>query len=166
MGTILPVPDSTDTTAFATYQARMQIVRNRLSPDITVRFTITEIPDAILSEAGALLRHEAKVMKDSGKSATDIQALADDSDDLTALVDATLTLITLDHLPQAAQMTREGLIGETKQYQEIDWELREVKLENDYKAAILLVNAAATFETGSGGSEFGSATVLRTKSRL
>ena len=169
MGVIIPIPTfqdpdnpTTDEAAANTvYQARMQTGRDIVSPDITVRFTDARIPDAVFSEAGALLIIEQHVMRDANKTTAEVQALSADSDDLLMLVHATLIRRAIGLLPQAAQMLREGLLGDTRQFQEIDWELREKQMENDYQSAVKIVNPSAE-DTGG----LGSPTVLVTDSRL
>jgi len=171
MGTIIPIPTFVDpanptpdeTAADTLYKARMQTGRDNLSPDIRVRFTTTTIPDTIMSEAGALLICERQVMKDANRTATQIAAFAEDSDEKIALVHATLIRRAIQLLPQAAQMTREGLLGDTRQFQEIDWQQREKEMEGQYQAAVKVVNPSATFDDTDDGS-LGSPTVLATKS--
>lgn len=173
MGIIITIPTFVDadnptpaeTAANAVYMARAQTARDMLSPDIAVRFTAAQIPDAIIFESGSLRVDEATVMAHAGRSVAQVQALADDSEELASLVYAVLVLRAKRYLPQCAQMIREGLLGDSKQFQEIDWELREKRLDADYKSAVKLVNPSATFEATESGS-LGSPRVESTKSRL
>lgn len=170
MGNIIKIPTFTDpdnptpdeTAADTLYKARMQTGRDILSPAIDVRFTATQIPDALFSEAGALLVIETKVMDDADLTVAEVQALAADSNDLLMLVHATLIRRAIGLLPQAAQMLREGILGDSRQFQEIDWELREEKMIGDYQDAIKVVNEDAVFEDAG----FGLPTVLTTKTMI
>lgn len=172
MGIIISLPTFVDpdnptpqeTAAQTVYQARMQTGRDILSPDITVRFTAEQIPDAVFSEAGALLIIETQVMAHAGLTVAEVEALSDDSNELLMLVHAVLIRRAIGLLPQAAQILREGLLQETTQYQEIDWEARKTQLQSDYQDAIKVVNPDAVFEEDD--SSLGLPTVLITNSRL
>ena len=171
MGIIITIPTFADpdtptadeTAADTLYKARAQTARDYLSPDIAVRFTAAEIPDAIIFEAGSLRVDEATVMAHANISVAEIQALSADSEDLASLVYAVELRRVIRFIPQAAQMVREGLLGETKQHQEIDWELREARLEGDYRDAVKLVNPDATFEDDDIGSVVAKAKISNSR---
>lgn len=171
MGVIIPIPTFVDpdnptadeTAADNLYKARAQVVRNTLSPDLAVRFTPEQIPDDIIFEEGSLRVDEAKVMNDADMTTAEIQALAAGSAELESLVYAVELRRAIRFIPQAAQMIRDGLLGNSQQFQEIDWIEREKRMENDYQDAIKLVNPSATF-TVTGN--LGTPVVDATKSRL
>lgn len=155
-------PTADEQAAHALYETRGQVVRDRFSPDLTIRFTAERIPNSIVFEAGALLICEQQVMADSGYDTAQIQALAADSTERIALVSATQNRRAIQLLPQAAQMIREGLLGDSRQFQEIDWEKREARLEAEYQDAIKVVNPDAVFDARDALDDFA---VVTTKSR-
>ena len=171
MGTIIPKPTFVDadnptpdeTAADNLYKARAQVVRNTLSPDLVVRFTAKQIPNDIIFEEGSLRVDEAKVMSAADMTVAEVQALTAGSAELESLVYAVELRRVIRFIPQAAQMIRDGLLGNTQQFQEIDWTERVKRLETDYQDAVKIVNPSATFTvTGSLGTPI----VDSTKSRL
>ena len=162
MGIIISTPPdvSNDDT---TYLARAQVVLNTLSPDLTVRFTLEQIPASIVFEEGSLRVDEAQVMKDAGMTTAEVQALADDSEELASLVYATEVRRAIRLLPQAAQIVGQRSFSTDTQLQEIDWQERERRLVNDYQSAIRVVNADAVFVDTEG---FGVPIVVTTSSSM
>ena len=102
-------------------------------------------------------------MKDADMTTAEVQALADDSEELASLVYATQVRRAIRILPQAAQIVRQRAFSTDTQIQEIDWEAREERLVSDYQGAIRVVNADAVFVDTEG---FGTPLVVTTSSSM
>ena len=136
-------PTSAETAARVLFDAQMQTERRITSPDIIRRFTETELPDDVITDDGYLGAAERQVLKDVNMTAAEVMALSTDSDTYQRLAYATLILIAIKLIPQAAQLLQQRAFSGVTQYAEIDWEKRTAAFESDYKTEILEVNPDA-----------------------
>lgn len=147
MSIIIPQPTPGNTEEETLYQARLNTIRILASPDITLRVTAEELPDAILEDAAYLQAAERRVMRETAKTEADITALANDAEERIQLIYAVQLQIAIRIIPQVAQLVREQLMMENRQYQTIDWNERITKLQADYSVEVLSINPDAEIQT-------------------
>ncbi|MYF53633.1 MAG: hypothetical protein F4039_09010 [Gammaproteobacteria bacterium] len=119
------------------YNSRIGSVRKIVSPDITSKISEDNLLESDIADPYYLEQAELAVLRDTGIKRSEVDTASDNFETLVRLVQKKLAIMVI---PQVAQTVRESIIGNTWQYQQIDWEKRIEKLNAEYSTEVLDIN--------------------------
>lgn len=128
----------------AIFESQLEGIRLLSSTELTVKLTETQLPESFITNDVYLREAERVVLLDTANTSADVSGLSPDSDEFLDLVYLVQLRVTIEMIPQIAQIVRESLLQDSGTYQEIDWEKRIERFEKRYSGKAQIINPAAT----------------------
>lgn len=127
----------------ARFNAEVEGVRRKASPDIAVVVTAEQLPESTITADEYLGTAKRKVFRDTGRtSISPSDALYPD------FVQLVTNLLVMEFIPQLAQILQDGQLQDVTRYQEVSWMARIEMLTEQYNDIVSQINPAAEIDDG------------------